>query len=66
MPLKLYGVPMSWPTRLVTLTLDVAGADYEYEHVNPMKGETREKEFLKVRNRERTVGKKASRSAIQD
>ena len=44
----LYGVPISCPTRTVTMTMDMIGLDFEFEAVNPLKGDTRKPEFLKL------------------
>ncbi len=45
---KLYGVPISAPTRNVAVLLDVLNVDYEYENCHPLTGDTHTPQFLKI------------------
>jgi glutathione S-transferase len=47
-PIKLYGIPPSPAFRIAAMALDLLGLDYETVPVNPLKGETRTPEFLKL------------------
>ena len=45
---KLYADIGSSPCRIVAMTLDVIGLEYEYVPTNPLAGETNTPEFLKI------------------
>ena len=45
---KIYGVPLSAPTRIVMMTCEVLGVKYELIETNPLTGGTRTEKFLKV------------------
>lgn len=45
---KIYGVPLSAPCRIVMMTCKVLGVQYELISTNPLLGETRTEEFLQV------------------
>jgi hypothetical protein len=45
---KIYGIPLSAPTRIVMMTCEVLGISYELIHTNPLTGDTRTEEYLKV------------------
>uniref|UniRef100_A0A0K2UVR6 GST N-terminal domain-containing protein n=1 Tax=Lepeophtheirus salmonis TaxID=72036 RepID=A0A0K2UVR6_LEPSM len=47
MPLKIYGMTASPPVRLVLLTAEVLGLDYEFVEVNIDKSEQLADDFLK-------------------
>jgi glutathione S-transferase len=50
MPVKLFYLLASPPVRAVHITLKVLDIPHELVNVNPLDGETRSEEFLKVRN----------------
>ena len=45
---QIYGVPLSAPTRIVMMTCEVLGISYELIPTNPLTGDTRTEEYLKV------------------
>ena len=45
---QIYGVPLSAPTRIVMMTCEILGLDYEIKPCNVMKGDNRQPEYLKV------------------
>lgn len=47
-PVKIYGFPLSQPTRSVVLLCKEANIPFESIEVNALKGETRKPEFLKI------------------
>jgi glutathione S-transferase len=46
--LKLYGFPLSQPTRSVLMLCKEGGIQYEFYIVNALKGETRKPEFKAI------------------
>jgi hypothetical protein len=44
----IYGVPLSAPTRIVMMTCEVLGVRYELINTNPLTGDTRTEEYIKV------------------
>jgi glutathione S-transferase len=48
---KIYGVPLSAPCRIVMMTCKVLGVQYEIISTNPLLGETRTEEFLQAREK---------------
>ena len=49
MGITLYGSPFSPPCRVVSLTLDVLGLDYDYKNIDLFAGENKTEDYLKVR-----------------
>jgi glutathione S-transferase len=48
-PIVIYGMPPSPPCRILMMTCDVIGLEYEMRPCNITKGENRTPEYLKVR-----------------
>ena len=48
-PVVVYGVGLSAPVRIVYMTCEALGIEYETKEVNLMKGEHMTEEYLKVR-----------------
>ncbi len=46
---SLYATKMSLPCRLVFMTCDMCGVEYDYKEVDLFKGEQKSEWFLKVR-----------------
>jgi glutathione S-transferase len=46
--IKLYGFELSFPVNRVRLCLNALGLDYEFIRLNPLTGENKTKEFLKL------------------
>ena len=44
----LYATPMSAPCRIVTMTADCLGLDYDYRNINLMTGEQMQPKFLSI------------------
>jgi len=44
----LYATPMSAPCRIVTMTADCLGLDYDYKNINLMAGEQMQPQFLSI------------------
>ena len=49
MPRTLYGLRQSPFVRMVTITLDVLGLDYEFQKIDLSKGEHKTPEYTKVK-----------------
>jgi glutathione S-transferase len=49
-PIVIYGMPPSPPCRILMMTCDVIGIEYEMRPCNITKGENRTPEYLKVRS----------------
>ena len=49
MGVKIYGMDVSAPVRMVMMTCEVVGVEYEFEVVNLMAGDHMKPEYLKVR-----------------
>jgi len=45
---KIYGVPLSAPCRIIMMTCKVLGVQYQLISTNPLLGETRTEEFVQV------------------
>ena len=48
-PVVVYGIGLSAPVRIVYMTCEALGIEYETKEVNLMKGEHITEEYLKVR-----------------
>ena len=49
-PVVVYGIGLSAPVRIVYMTCEALGIEYETKEVNLMKGEHMTEEYLKVRH----------------
>ena len=49
MGIKIYGMDVSAPVRMIMMTSEVLGLEYEFFVVNLMEGEHMKPEYLKVR-----------------
>jgi glutathione S-transferase len=47
-PIEIYGMTASAPCRILTMTCEVLGLEYEFKVVNLQVGENRTPEYLKV------------------
>jgi glutathione S-transferase len=47
-PIVVYGMPTSAPVRILTMTCEVLGLDYEFKIYNLMNGEHKTPEYLKL------------------
>ena len=45
---QIYGVPLSAPTRIVMMTCEILGVHYDLIETNPLTGDTKTEEYLKV------------------
>ena len=50
MGIKVYGLEVSAPVRVVMMTAEVLGVDYEFIKVDLMAGDNMKPEYLKVNN----------------
>jgi glutathione S-transferase len=47
-PIVIYGMAASAPCRILMMTCEVLGLEYEFKIVNPQTGENKTPEYLKV------------------